>query len=103
MKAANGLVSEDQFFKESVFMRALTASFFPNGEYSAGVNILQDVDGRIQKLRDDVVGGASLCRTVDQILQRPERDHPEDQDQEAHCRLDQRLGGQVVLNLPSQV
>lgn len=55
MKASNGLVSEEQFFKEFRPLSSVRTSFFPNGEYSAGVNILQDVDGTIQKLRDEVV------------------------------------------------
>ncbi|KAK8817758.1 hypothetical protein WA538_004475 [Blastocystis sp. DL] len=43
IKAASGLISEDQFFKD----------YFPNGDYSLGVSILQDVEGQIQKLRDE--------------------------------------------------
>lgn len=96
MKAANGLVSEDQFFKESAPMNTLTCSFFPNGEYNAGVSVLQDVDGRIQKLRDDVVRSVFLCRSVDQIFQRSECDYSEDQNEETHCRFHQRFGSKEM-------
>lgn len=56
MKAASGIISEEQFFKESYCYVFVILSYFPNGEYSQGVSILQDVDGQIQKLRDEAVG-----------------------------------------------
>ena len=33
----------------------ISFSYFPNGDYSLGVSILQDVEGQIQKLRDEAV------------------------------------------------
>ncbi|KAK8804290.1 hypothetical protein WA171_000382 [Blastocystis sp. BT1] len=53
MKAASGIISEEQFFKELYSYKILIYSYFPNGEYAQGVSILQDVDGQIQKLRDE--------------------------------------------------
>ena len=55
MKAASGIISEEQFFKELYCYEVLILSYFPNGEYAQGVSILQDVDGQIQKLRDEAV------------------------------------------------
>ena len=55
MKAASGIISEEQFFKELYSYKILIYSYFPNGEYAQGVSILQDVDGQIQKLRDEAV------------------------------------------------
>lgn len=55
MSGAKGLVSEEQFFKEFACEFALMASYFPNGEYKFGVDLLLDVDGTIQRLRDEVV------------------------------------------------
>ena len=55
MSGAKGLVSEEQFFKEFVCGLDLISSYFPNGEYKFGVDLLLDVDGTIQRLRDEVV------------------------------------------------
>ena len=55
MNGAKGLVSEEQFFKEFVCAFVLMVSYFPNGEYKFGVDLLLDVDGTIQRLRDEVV------------------------------------------------
>lgn len=42
-----------------------SCSYFPNGEHSLGVNILQDIDGTIQKLRDQAV--LSFCYFYDRL------------------------------------
>lgn len=55
MSGAKGFVSEEQFFKELDFVLAMIFSYFPNGEYKLGVDLLLDVDGTIQRLRDEVV------------------------------------------------
>lgn len=55
IKISSSTVSEDQFFRECVLFVLLMSSYFPNGEHSLGVNILQDVEGKIQTLRDETV------------------------------------------------
>lgn len=65
IKISTSTVSEDQFFRECILFVLLISSYFPNGEHSLGVNILQDVEGKIQIYRDETVLFVSLYFILD--------------------------------------